>query len=251
MGNCFLVPNGSPSFIAKNQSDHESLSLIIGDVPIAQENGIIVYYNVSYTSQDWPDDFYSANSSLIQHSDGDLSIWNQMLNVQLDCSFYRSTPNPPSSKNATVLLKNLFPFTNYEVLASPCTIIGCGPQYYTASFQTDATFPSCSPNITMFNESSTSMTVQWIHLDYKCLHGVLNQYTVFLFESSERYELNRTDIRYFQGIQTSNASSVDEEATVTLLRKYWNYTAVLFTENNVGYSPPSIAIWAVTAEDSK
>ena len=248
-----IVPSGAPNFVQQIGEDQPfSVLLEIGDVLPQHENSVVIYYNISYTSNSWPDTLHSVNSTLIQHNDSNLMLWNKMRNVEVNCSLFMNITNPSSTSTHFFFnVSDLFPFTNYEFGVAACSNFGCSNQFAIGNYQTAPTFPSCSPNITMANTSSTSMLIKWEHLDYKCLHGTLQEYILMMFESHQNVDFNQTDFSYYDTLQVAKETTSSTETEVSDLKKYWNYTAVLFTKNDIGLSPPSIVSWGFTEEDSK
>ena len=236
-----LVPTAGPDLFEKYDSDPWSVNLTVGEVPLAHENGIITHYNVTYEPQEFPDIIKSINSTIDFYPDEDVLIFDHMSNIEVNCSYFINNSRPISSKPSNFTITGLFPFTEYEIKVYPCTKFGCSEVASTKNFKTSPTFPSCSvQNLTMSNTSSESLMIRWVPLTHQCLHGDLMNHFVMVYESEIQppfYNDNRT--------------STTGELLFTGLKKYWNYSVVVFPVNQVGFGPPSVIVSAITDEDSK
>ena len=222
-------------------SDPWSVNLTVGQVPLADENGIITHYNVTYEPKEFTDTIKSMNTSIEVYPDEDILIWNHMSNIEVNCSYFKNNSRPLSSNPTNFTITGLFPFTEYEVKVYPCTKIGCSEVSTTGNFKTGPTYPSCSiQNITMTNTSSESLMVKWVPLTHQCLHGTLVEHFVMVYESEIQPPL-----------YNDNRTSTSDELLITDLKKYWNYSVVLLPVNQIGRGPPSNIVWAMTDEDGK
>jgi len=240
--NCssLLVPDGAPSLLELKGKTANYLNLSMGNVNLANENGIITHYNLTYTTPDFPSEpILTTVTGNKVHDQADIDVWEKMKNITVDCGYFQNNSLPISSKPLDYTLENLMPYTRYEINAYPCTQVGCGSVSLQMTFRTKAAPPKCSVNVTMNNSSSTSMLIDWKHMDILCLRGTLVNYHIMVYES----EINPP-------VFDKNVTSTDESITVSDLKAFWNYTVVVHTLNQVGYGPPSQAVWAFTEEDS-
>ena len=235
-----LVPTAGPTLLEMFDSSPWSINLTVGEVPLPDENGIITHYNITYEPQELTDPVKSIITTIDVRPTEDILIWDHMSNIEVNCSYFLNNPQPLSSKPWNFSISGLFPFTEYEIKAYPCTRYGCSVVDKTIKFKTAPTFPSCPLNSTMSNTSSTSLMIKWTNLTHQCLHGTLDKYFVMVYESEIQPP--------FYG---DNRTSTIEELEFTGLKKYWNYSAVIFTVNQIGRGPPSNIVWALTEEDSK
>lgn len=236
------MPTAGPTLLVKIDETPWSMNLTVGEVPLEDENGIITHYNITFIPDEFIDIIKSVNITIDVRLPEDVSIWNNMSRNEVDCDHFENNPLPLSSKPLNFSISGLFPFTNYDITAYPCTRHGCSDVGNTVTEMTAPTFPSCPVNITMGNTSSTSLQIDWSHLPHKCIHGDVQEYFVMLYESEEQppvYNNNRT------------ADATDILLELSSLKSYWNYSAVLYAGNQVGYGPPSNIVWAMTDEDSK
>ncbi|XP_057313806.1 uncharacterized protein LOC130655123 isoform X2 [Hydractinia symbiolongicarpus] len=239
------VPNYYLSIVKLINKTHNSINIRFGQVPRENENGIITHYVINYRPTDWKSTFINVIKNLTHTSD-EWNYWKQMSNVNVSCSM-KQPPN--SSKVVDLNFTGLYPFTNYEFNFTPCTMVNCSNMQRTVVFRTAETYPSCAPNFTMSNTSSSSSLFITIGpLGHFCMNGILRFYHVVFLESElygERiYNLLLNDI-----LKENVENLTVNTHTATGLKKYWNYTAVVYVENSIGNGPHSFK-WAVTAQDA-
>ncbi|XP_066935071.1 uncharacterized protein [Clytia hemisphaerica] len=232
------VPSGAPTLLENFDKTAWVLNLTVGNVALPAENGIITHYNVTYKAREFDDDLHIMNSTFREHLPQDVEVWDLMKEGVVNCTYFEENEIPLSSKPLNFSITDLFPFTTYDVNVYPCTIVGCSDSSMSGEFVTDETTPSCVPNVTMANSSSTSLLVNWHHLTHQCIHGVLQDYLLLIYESE-----------IVPPVYNNNKTTDQVTLDVTDLEKYWNYSLVLYARNNAGYGPASDPIWAMTEED--
>jgi len=230
------------------------VNITTGNVTHKRENGIIMFYNVTFTSLDWPDTPKSMQSRNYTHDEANLEIWKQTVVGAISCP--SSIPEQTSAIPLTFMVDGLVPYTNYQFNITACNHYACAlPSSETVTVVTSKTLPdipACFPNITsFFNTSSTSVVVEWSNLTHHCRHGYLVDYWVGVLDNDLYWEWveNKTliDVNNVPGL----AKTSNESYGFVGLRNYWNYSVFIVFENSVGLGPTSDLIWTFTDEDSK
>ncbi|XP_057314721.1 uncharacterized protein LOC130655923 isoform X2 [Hydractinia symbiolongicarpus] len=247
---CFATPKGVPSSAPETlelvNATHLLLNIKFGNVSTQNENGVILYYHIRYKSLDWLDNTHNRWTTNLTHTKEDIQMWKNMSNFIVPCSTL-SRVDPQSSQVRNYTIQNLHPHTRYEVSVAACTEVNCSSHFFTKTFLTAETYPSCAPNLTMWNTSSSSLFVTIDPLGHFCMNGILKFYHFVLLESElygEIYNLSLNDI-----LKENVENLTVNTHTATGLKKYWNYTAVVYVENSIGNGPHSFK-WAVTAQDA-
>ena len=163
-----------------------SVSLQIGMMTSKHQNGIIRFYQIRYRSRDWQENITTTTTPELVHPNSSWTFWNMMHGIMMNCSNV-TEPQPDSTALTNHTIEGLRPYTNYELNISACTSVGCGEvrsdneSAADIYVRTEPSLPSCSPNITMTNTSSTSLLLSWKPVDRTCLHGQLISYHVYRF----------------------------------------------------------------------
>ena len=253
-----IDPSGAPAHAVFELIEDRSLNISIGVVDPHQENGIILFYNISYTSMDWQDHIHNQLSINITHLESDIEQWNAFNDGFVNCSV--NTPEIPLSSSTQILLtriEGLKPNTNYMFNITACNQFACAlPSNVTTTTITNKTLPGapdCFPNVTSVqNTSSTSILANWTHLTHHCKNGDFVQYHVALFDNDDypHWVVNQSlitldDIKN----QMFNYTTIDDWYEFDNLKKYWKYSFMLFYQNVVGLGPISDLISISTEED--
>ena len=264
----FEVPNATVGILHIISNTSESLVLAIGDVELQHENGRIVYYNVSVTKNTTGEsstEFYMASIGNLDRGsenpgsalplvprtcteDGKI----QLVNCSTEPSYIKKT-----SIVTNLTISNLSYWTEYEVKASACTCIGCGPYSVAVHAKTDYHEPTCSTEwINAIPSTSTSLNFTWVPLESNCTHGYFAGYRVYFgkadaFTGSHNYSrdwqvYDENDVKEVYFIET-----VNEEMQFNGLEKYSNYCVAISGSTVKGHGPISAAVCNFTLEDSK
>ena len=253
-------PSGGPTHATFEGIKEHSLNLLIGQVNANQENGIIFFYTITYTSLDWDDQIYTLLSDNITHSPINMEQWKRFDDGFIDCS--KETPQIPSSSSTMILktrVKDLKPNTNYRFNITACNQVGCAPS--TISTITSITtktlpgLPDCFPNITsVHNTSSISILANWTHLTHYCKNGDFVKYHVAVFDNDDypQWVSNKSLITLddIKKRMISN-TTVDDWFEFDNLKNYWRYSLIVIYENVVGFGPISDLVSVFTDEDGK
>ena len=97
-----IDPSGAPAHAVFELIEDRSLNISIGVVDPHQENGIILFYNISYTSMDWQDHIHNQLSINITHLESDIEQWNAFNDGFVNCSV--NTPEIPLSSSTQICL---------------------------------------------------------------------------------------------------------------------------------------------------
>ena len=155
-------------------------------------------------------------------------------------------------------LNNLKFWTNYSVRAALCNSVGCGPYSNPIFVRTDEHVPTCAPNITAIqNTSSTSMFISWLENPMNCTHGVLTHYNVYFaleselsgkecFNASSCWDTFDPAMKQ-KKFYVTNITSLN--VSFTQLKKYKSYCVYLQAVNIKGRGPESVRFCNHTAED--
>ena len=230
----------------------------IGVVDPQEENGIISFYNISYTSLDWEDDIHNHLSINITHPVSDIEQWNTFNAGFVNCSV--DTPEIPLSSSTQILftiIEGLKPNTNYLFNITACNQFGCAlPSNVTTTTIVTKTLPGtpdCFPNTTSVqNTSSTSILANWTHLTHHCKNGDFVQYHVALFDNDEypHWVVNQSLIILDDiANRMVNYTTVNDWFEFNDLKNYWRYSFMLFYENVIGLGPISDLVSVFTEED--
>ena len=157
-------------------------------------------------------------------------------------------------------LSELVFWTNYSIQASLCNSKGCGAFSENIFVRTDEHVPTCAPNVTLFqNTSSTNISAAWMRTPVNCTHGELLFFNVFFsleselngtecFNESSCWELYSPVLMQTKFYVTN---VTDLEASFPNLKKYKQYCIFLQAVNIKGRGPVSHRNCAFTAEDGK
>ena len=225
-----------------------SIQARVGQIPKLDENGIIVRYNVSVTPvhDSTETRFLSVP---ISHSI-DIPSLRSLTQPGLR-DLMNATDTPMTSEIAvTSEIKNLSFYQEYEISASGCTNIGCGPFGSKVIVRTDEHVPTCSPvNIKIEDTSSTNLQITWDPPPSDCSYGKIVSYELLLFSSTEdAYQkleagtIASVSTKFSTGLTVQNATSFD---------KFSNYSVVIKAFTSKGGGPLSPPVWGLTGEDGK
>ena len=262
------MPNATIDVVLLKHNTSTSLSLIVGEVKLRHENGMIMYYNISLLSNSSGEkQFHIATIYDTVHT---FDILNRTAlvrrNAQRNCSsdtFHvgRCYVSPiyinETSELVNITISNLTYWTQYEVQASACTCVGCGPFSAVIYAKTDEYQPTCSTDkIYAIATSSTALRFTWEPLKINCTNGNLKSYKVFfgsadLFSrmtnfSTEWQTLNGTYLG-----EGKIAKTTKESILFDTLEKYSNYCIAISGATVKGYGPVSNPVCNLTKEDCK
>lgn len=249
-----------------------TINYTTGCLNLPNEHGIILYYNISATvasslhtrfyvarvttencitkSSCFPDTNLSCPSAEIQSFSPEFYLTSQ------NCSSNRTKMTRTSSV-VYHILDQLKYWTIYNISASACTRKGCGPFGNPYSIRTDEYPPTCFPNATeVQNTSSTSLHAKWLEIPVSCAHGVVLSYNVFISPAEEL----TGDECFDNATCWANQASGSTKFSITTrdlwfefsgLKKYARYCVFLQAVNSKGRGPASYSICNYTAEDGK
>ena len=252
------------------------ITITTGDSEFSQENGVILYYNVSavvvatgftkyYTANiienPCMDQHFncSGNSACHYVARSSLVSSRERLETMHSCVGNYSVM-PKSALEISFPVDNLLYWTNYSIQSALCNSKGCGPFGSSILVRTDEHTPTCSPNVTLIqNASSTSMSIEWIRTPVACTHGVLLHFNVFFsllseltgsecFNESSCWPLY-VPVEAQTKFYTTN--NTEQNAIFPELKKYRRYCVFLQSVTIKGRGPASQRYCAHTAEDSK
>ena len=270
----FVVPETYPQLIAVSNITSSEIVVRTGDSVFADENGIILYYNISVTDVEpgftkyyTADILFSNCTSQNSNCSGSdtcsfvtrasmTASWGDLEKQHACVGNYSEMPKSAFIISYTV--SNLRYWTHYSVQSSLCNSKGCGEFTASVAVRTDEHFPTCAPNATsMHNTSSTSMTVEWERTPIACTHGVLLYFNVFFsLESAIKGNECFNDTSCWpehspEDIQTRFyvTNVTDQHISFSGLKKYRRYCAFLQAVTKKGAGPASQPFCNITAED--
>ena len=273
----FSVPTAAPYYVeywAKNAS-----AIFIEISPIYNlydENGVISHYRISleefnsYEAAPTSPTSQFFHSAYLERSSpvSFLKTRGNFTNVAVKCSSSFREVLGKTSQQMQVTIANLRYYTRYRVRASACTVVGCGP--WSVSYgliRTEEFHPTCPPaNVHIEVKSSTSLEINWNHLEKSCTHGILTQYQLLvgeagsfthptgmaawpIFDESTYHErfrvvLLKDDISYF-------GSSAFLKKELHGLKKFFTYCVQINGFTVVGGGPKSKPTCGRTLQDCK
>eukprot|EP00795_Rhopilema_esculentum_P012024 gene12024-2609_t len=248
----------------------------VGCSAIKGENGVILYYNVTatdivtnitshYTAHIEEKQCLPSNGTCLDRaSDCNFRERNEHI---FNRSYYENNHSCQAAKtnlrNTAFIvmhpLDNLKFWTNYSVRSALCNSVGCGPYSNPIFIRTDEHAPTCAPNITAIqNTSSTSMFISWLENPVHCTHGVLTHYNVFFaleselsgmecFNTSSCWDTFNPTMKKTK-FYVTNITSLN--VSFTQLKKYKSYCVFLQAVNIKGRGPASVRFCNHTAEDA-
>ena len=260
------MPGAALSTLSVISKTDTSFDLTVGELDPQQENGKIVYYNVSVQATDGGDiKFFRANITEMKLT------WKNATNTT--CEIVARTC--PGSLNATTerllaphscpsgltiirqtstivnqTITGLSYWTEYEIRASACTCEGCGPFNFSVH-RTDEHAPTCSSDhIDAISNSSTSLTFSWKPLLLNCTHGNFAAYRIY-FGTAVDFK-NGFDITKHWNLFDSNLRQrMYYTETISGLEKYSRYCIAVMGSTVKGYGPASNSHCERTLTDSK
>lgn len=232
--------------------DLTSINITVGEVLVEHENTIITHYEVSYKSLDWEDKWKVVNVSIghteeFRNSLHDEKQYNMTCPDLIHSNSSANMTMPHSSHRVNYTLPALY-YANYTIVARACGEEGCSALNISTRIRTAEHTPFCPPpNITLFNTSPTSLKVTFEEMSHACLSGQLQFYGLLLFETEEYAEF---DLLTFEALKERAMynESMETEFEFSNLNEYWNYTVVVFAQNNGGRGVLSKPVNAFTAE---
>ena len=266
------MPSAAPSALSVISKTDISFDLTVGELDSQQENGKIVYYNISVQATNGSDiKLFRANITEMK-----LTYTNatnatceeitrtcpRILNATVEKPLVpHSCPSGLTIIRQTSTIVNqtitgLSYWTEYEIKASACTCEGCGP-FNISVYRTDEHTPTCSTDhIDAISNSSTSLTFSWKPLLLNCTHGNFAAYRVYFgpaadfkkgFDITKHWTLfdaNLRQKRYY-------TESILESFNVGGLEKYSRYCIAVMGSTVKGYGPASSSHCERTLTDSK
>lgn len=268
------APGVVPSTLSIISKTDTSFDLSVGELDFQQENGKIVYYNISVraiaTNGNVPK-FFRLNITEIK-----LTFSNSS-----NATCEQITRTCPSSLNAaeerrlavhscpigfTLIRKTstvvnhtitgLSYWTEYEIKASACTCAGCGP-FNIGVHRTDEHTPTCSTDhIDAISNSSTSLSFSWKPLLFNCTHGNFAGYRIYFGPASafqNGFDVDENWKIFDVNLKQSNyyTESMLESFKVGGLIKYSTYCIAVMGSTAKGYGPASNSHCKRTLTDSK
>ena len=262
------APNGTIKILSVTHNTSTTLNLTVGKVELRQENGKVIYYNISLLSNLTGETEFriaSIDRMVIQSGNVDesmpLMIYKQRTCFNNTFQFGRCSLRPhfinKTSYVVNVSIPNLTYWTQYEIKASACTCAGCGPFSDVTYGTTDQYQPTCSTNeITALSTSSTGLNFSWTPLEVNCTHGYATGYAVF-FGSAEAFA---GATNFSKDWQISTGTNVHKKHYVVTLQenihfdgleKFSNYCIAISGSTVKGFGPISNPVCNRTQEDSK
>ncbi|RDD47522.1 Hemicentin-1 [Trichoplax sp. H2] len=153
------IPSSAPIHIVAISSSPTTLTLQWEPPPVKNRNGVILTYRIIYRS----------------------SLLNTTVSVQVDGSIL------------STLLRNLRPYTAYNITLAAATIVGYGPESPIVSESTMQAAPMQSPsifNISLINNNT--LKVEWLLLPTESIPGILEGFYLLLNNSKFGIMENRT-----------------------------------------------------------
>ncbi|KAK3579546.1 hypothetical protein CHS0354_028382 [Potamilus streckersoni] len=83
------------------------------------------------------------------------------------------------SKNTSIVIENLKPFTNYSVRVRAYTVVGAGPLSDTVFIRTKSSVPTSVPLVTLQNDSPASIIVSWTLIPQEHRNGIITRYKLY------------------------------------------------------------------------
>ena len=268
------VPETKPQFIAVTNITTSEIAIRTGDSVFADENGVIIYYNVSATEvATGLTTYYTAHimenicigqSSNCSGSNTCHFVTRASMNARRDkletdhACVGNYSEMPKSALVISYTITNLRYWTNYSIQSALCNSKGCGVFRDSVFAKTDEYVPTCAPNATsIYNTSSTSMSIEWMRTPPACTNGLFLYFNVFF---SPEYELTGNEcfndtscwpLLSPDGNQTKYylANVTEQHANFSHLRKYRRYCVLLQAVNIKGRGPISQPFCTYTAED--
>ena len=267
------VPTEPPNISKVGSVTASTINYTTGCLHLSNEHGEILYYNISATrvSSSQPPAFYLANitpekciagSSCFPGSNDSCPLSGgskhspESYIVSHNCSINRTKMSRTSSLVYHVL-DQLNYWTIYDIRAAACTRKGCGPFSSPLSTRTDEHPPTCYPNATAVqNTSSTSLRISWSQIPISCAHGIVLHYNIFVSPANELTHdecFNDTLCwpQYSPGATKFYVKTEDLSSEFTGLKKYWRYCIFLQAVNIKGRGPSSYSVCNYTAEDGE
>lgn len=247
------VPKMAPDVLNAINITASSVILEIGGIKnTSKEDGVITHYVVRFDAENWVDEVKERFTPPLNHSLSNLTYWEMMKNFSMNCSLITS-PQPSSAALVNYTIGDLHSFVYYKFRVSACTRVNCSSEHEkTISVRTLPSLPTCFPNFTSFeNTSSTSLVLKWENLFDVCVKGILQNFYVVFLETS--FYIHATQNKTLDEVDLSPSSILitpSNSFEYKHLKKYWNYSAVIYISNQVGKGPYSSSIWAMTAEDT-
>ena len=262
------MPNATTEVLYTIYNTSTSLNVTVGKVELRHENGKIVYYNISLLSNlTGGAEFHIARIDDMVNISGNLNA-SVSLNkyrpkkCSMDISRLSGCSLTPILINGTsdvvnITISNLTYWTKYEIQASACTCVGCGPFSTAVYAKTDEHQPTCSTDeIKSVSTSSTSLNITWKQLQLNCTHGYLTGYRIFfgiaeafarMTNFSEEWQVfNENDLQENYYVDTSM-----ENILVDGLKKFSNYCVAISGGTVKGFGPASEPVCNLTLEDRK
>lgn len=235
------------------------------------ENGLIVYYNISYAANSTnglATKYYRANITAFQVNKTALnSACNRVprqCKLRYTNASYGCTNAAETIKGSPIIvfftgftLSNLSYWTEYDIRASACTCSGCGVFSAAVRVCTDEHEPTCSPNqVRVIHRTSTLLEFEWQPPLENCTNGYLTNYRVYIGVNANisntiyrsinwlEYDRKKANHTYFR--DTVNASSIFEG-----LEKNAEYCIVVAAVTSKGMGPATIPYCNSTLEDSE
>ena len=249
-----------------------TINYTTGCLNLPNEHGIILYYNISATVESSSyTTFYTANvttekcitnpscfanTNLSCPSTESQNLSPELYLTSQNCSYNRTRLTGTSSV-VYHILDQLKYWTIYNISAAACTRKGCGPFGGQYSIRTDEHSPTCFPNATEIqNTSSTSLLAKWLEIPVSCAHGVVLYYNVFISPEEDLTGDECFDNATCWANQTSGSTKFslttrDLWFEFNELKKYKRYCVFLQAVNSKGRGPASYGICNYTAEDGK
>ena len=259
------MPNATTEVLYTSYNTSTSLSLTVGKLEPRHENGRIVYYNISLLSNLTGEiEFHIARIDDMSANLNTSVSLNERRQRECSKDIYRFAGCSlmpilihVTSGVVNVTISNLTYWTTYEIQASACTCVGCGPFSTAVYAKTDEDRPTCSTDeITSISTSSTSLNVSWNPLELSCTHGYLTGYRVFfgIAEAFARMTNFSVDWQVFNETHPQEKYYVDISMANILvdgLRKFSNYCVAISGATVKGFGPASEPICNLTQEDRK
>lgn len=269
------MPETKPQFIAVTNLTSSKITIRTGDSVFANENGLIMYYNVSATEVATGfTKYYTAhimeNTCIGQRSNCSgnstchfvtraslMAASREKLETVHACVGNYSEM-PKSALIISYTITNLRYWTNYSIQSALCNSKGCGGFRDSVLAKTDEHAPTCAPNATsIYNTSSTSLSIEWIRTPIACTHGVITYFNVYFspetelrgnecFNDTSCWPLHSPDSNQTKYYLTN---VTEQHASFSRLKKYRRYCVLLQTVNIKGMGPVSRSYCTYTGED--
>ncbi|EDV21450.1 uncharacterized protein TRIADDRAFT_30409, partial [Trichoplax adhaerens] len=200
------VPSSPPTNVSIIPISARSISVSWQPPPISDQNGIITNYSISY---------YSTKRS---HG-GEMQV---------------------SSETASFVIRQLIPYTDYNITVKASTIIGFGPYSMGILTRTLQAVPSAPPtNVSIIPISARSISVSWLPPPISDQNGIITNYSISYYSS-----------------QRSHGGEIQVSGNITLLVirqliPYTDYNITVKASTIIGFGPYSIGILTRTLQAGK